>query len=79
MEQHEQRANEAERELRDMEERVGKLGTSIDDARSDWRRKQVDPNVPGAVGEAVEEERDVTAEDEPPVAGARDSEDDDQR
>lgn len=77
MEQHEQRANEAERELRDMEHRVGKLGTSIDAARADWRRKQADPNVPGAV--AAGEERDVTAEEEPPVAGERDSEEEEQR
>lgn len=40
---------EAERELEDMERAGGGVDRSIDDARAEWRRKQSDNKVPGAV------------------------------
>jgi hypothetical protein len=38
-----------EREVDDMERASERVGRTIDDARSDWRSKQSDPSVPGAV------------------------------
>jgi hypothetical protein len=48
---HEQRAEQAERELADMEERSERVEQHIDEARKDWKAKVADPGVPGAGGE----------------------------
>ena len=48
---YEQKADEAERELADMEERGQRVEEHIDAARKDWERKQADPAVPGAEGD----------------------------
>ena len=48
MTEHEERADELERELDDMEERSERLEDDVSDAREDWDRKKGDPSVPGA-------------------------------
>jgi hypothetical protein len=53
---HEQQADEAERELADMEERSQRVEEHIEEARKDWEAKQADPSVPGATGEPGEGE-----------------------
>ena len=54
-EDHEAKADDAERSLDEMEERSGRLGDDIEGAGEDWERKQRDPGVPGAVGDADDE------------------------
>ena len=49
--EYEREADAAERELADMEERSGKVGDQIDEARKDWEAKVADPAVPGAAGD----------------------------
>ena len=48
MTEHEDRANELEREADEMEERSSKLEEEIDETREDWERKKGDSSVPGA-------------------------------
>ena len=48
MTEHEERADELERELDDMEERSERLEDETSDAREDWERKKADSSVPGA-------------------------------
>jgi hypothetical protein len=50
-EDHRKRADEAERELADMEERSERVGEQIDEARKDWDAKVADRSVPGAGGD----------------------------
>jgi hypothetical protein len=50
-EEHERRAEDAERELEDMEERSARVGEHIDEARKDWEAKLADSDVPGAGGD----------------------------
>lgn len=50
-EDYEKQAEAAERELADMEERSGRVGEHIDEARKDWEAKVADPAVPGAAGD----------------------------
>jgi hypothetical protein len=47
---HEQQAQQAERELADMEERSERVEEHIEEARKDWEGKVADPDVPGAGG-----------------------------
>jgi hypothetical protein len=48
MSEHQERADELESELEDMEERSERLEDEIDDTRQDWESKKADPSVPGA-------------------------------
>jgi hypothetical protein len=48
---HEQKAQRAERDLADMEERSERVEEHIDEARKDWDAKVADPGVPGAGGD----------------------------
>jgi len=48
MSEHQERADELETELDDMEERSERLEDEIDDTREDWERKKADSGVPGA-------------------------------
>jgi hypothetical protein len=64
MTEHERKADELERELEDMREQTERLDDRIGDTREDWRRKQRDDSVPGAVGDPGEDED----EDPPPEA-----------
>ena len=49
--EYERQADDAERELADMEERSERVGEHIDEARKDWEAKQADDAVPGATGD----------------------------
>jgi predicted nucleic acid-binding Zn-ribbon protein len=51
MTDHEQRAEQIEQEVEDLERQSKRLGDEISDTREDWERKQTDSSVPGAVGE----------------------------
>ena len=51
MSEHEQRADDVERELDDMQEQAERLEGDIAETRSDWERKQADGSVPGAIDE----------------------------
>jgi hypothetical protein len=53
---HDQQADQAERELADMEERSERVEEHIQEARKDWKAKQADDAVPGATGEPAEDE-----------------------
>ena len=70
MSEHEERADELEREVGDMEEQAERLESQIAETRTDWERKQADGSVPGAVDrrepEGPEPEPDGEADDEPP-------------
>jgi hypothetical protein len=55
-------AQEAERELSDMERRSERLEHQIEDLRSDWERKKQDPSVPGAEGDPGRAEGDIPPE-----------------
>jgi hypothetical protein len=50
-EDYEQQAEDAERELADMEERGERVDKHIEEARKDWEAKVADPDVPGAAGD----------------------------
>ena len=67
MTEHERKADELERELEAMQEQTEQLDDRIGDTREDWRRKQRDDSVPGAVGDPGEDEDDDD-EDPPPEA-----------
>ena len=49
--EYEEKADAAERELADMEERADHLGDRIGEARDDWEAKKQDSKVPGAAGD----------------------------
>jgi ribosomal protein S15P/S13E len=55
-EDHEQQAEEAERELADMEQRSERVEQHIEQARKDWEAKKADPAVPGASGEPADDD-----------------------
>lgn len=61
--EHERKAQEAEYELSEMEERSDRLAEQIEGTREDWHAKQADDGVPGAVGDLLEGAAD---EDGPP-------------
>jgi hypothetical protein len=56
MTEHDERAQDLEREADDLEERSERLEGEIDDAREDWERKKGDSSVPGAVGDPEPDE-----------------------
>jgi uncharacterized protein (UPF0335 family) len=51
MSEHDERAEELEREADDMQERVERLEDETGEVADDWKRKKADPGVPGAVGD----------------------------
>jgi hypothetical protein len=55
MEGHEERAQEAEYELAEMQEQSDDLADDIHAAKDDWEAKKRDDSVPGARGEAGDE------------------------
>jgi hypothetical protein len=63
--EHERKAQEAEYELSEMEERSDRLAEQIEDTREDWHAKQRDDGVPGAVAGAA---GDPDADGPPPEA-----------
>ena len=50
-EHHDEQADQAERELADMEERSERVEEHIEEARKDWEAKKRDSSVPGAAGD----------------------------
>jgi hypothetical protein len=60
--EHEEQADQMERDVKRMEHDSGKVGDHIDEARQDWESKERDPSVPGAQPDSEEEEE--------PLAGA---------
>jgi hypothetical protein len=62
MEDHDRLAQGVERQLDDMQRKSDQLDESIEDVRTDWRRKQEDESVPGA-DRPDDDERD----DQPPA------------
>jgi hypothetical protein len=55
---HDQRADEAERELAELQERSDKLGEEIEGTGEAWERRKADDSVPGATGAPSEEAGD---------------------
>jgi hypothetical protein len=50
--EHQERADELEKQADDMEDRSERLEDEIDDARDDWESKKADSGVPGAPPDA---------------------------
>jgi hypothetical protein len=72
MEGHEERANELEFELADMEKQQDDLDESIQAAKEDWEGKKRDDSVPGAgTGEETEDGTEATGEGSPEVEDDR--------
>ena len=51
MTEHDERAQDLEHELDEMQEHSERLKEEVSDAREDWERKKADSSVPGAVGD----------------------------
>lgn len=58
-------AAEAEREADELEHRGEELGDDIESARRDWKRKQEDDSVPGAIPDPEGAEEDADQAEEP--------------
>ena len=67
MEGHEERAQELEYELADMEKQQDDLDDSIHAAKDDWDAKKRDGSVPGAGAGEEDEEPEATGEGAPEV------------
>jgi hypothetical protein len=67
MEGHDERAQELEYELADMEKQQDDLDDSIHAAKEDWEAKKRDESVPGAGTGDEPEEPEATGEGEPEV------------
>jgi hypothetical protein len=65
MEGHEERAQELEFELADMEEQSDSLADDIETAKADWEQKKQDGSVPGARDDAGDEPSGEEPEAEP--------------
>ena len=48
MSEHDERAQDLEQQLDEMEERSKRLEDEVSDARDDWESKKADSGVPGA-------------------------------
>jgi len=64
---HDEKADEVERELDDLQKRSEKLGDEIESAGADWESRKADESVPGATGEPSDggddEDDDATSAD----------------
>ena len=68
MEGHEERAQELEFELADMDKQQDDLDETIHSAKDDWEAKKRDASVPGAgSGEETEDDTEATGEGSPEV------------
>jgi len=47
--EHDEQADQVERDLDEMEERSEELGKEIEETEADWERKKADDSVPGAL------------------------------
>ena len=64
---HREHAEAAERELADMERQSERVAEHIEQVRDDWKAKQADGSVPGAVGDSGDErEEDDSVDGEMP-------------
>jgi hypothetical protein len=59
MTEHDEKAQQLEREAEDLEEQSDRVGEHIDDTRRDWESKEQDPSVPGAQPDPDDEEESV--------------------
>jgi hypothetical protein len=59
MTEHDEKAQELEREAEDLEEQSDRVGEHIDDTRRAWESKEQDPSVPGAQPDPDDEEESV--------------------
>jgi hypothetical protein len=59
MTEHDEKAQELEREAEDLEEQSDRVGEHIDGTRRDWESKEQDPSVPGAQPDPDDEEESV--------------------
>jgi hypothetical protein len=67
---HNERADELEKEAERLEQESEKLGESTDEARSDWEARKSDPSgAPGAVGPEASGPHHIDAED--PATGRK--------
>jgi hypothetical protein len=57
--EHDEQAEELEREAEKLDEESDRIGEHIEDAKQEWEAKQADPAVPGAQPEPGEEEESV--------------------
>jgi len=57
--EHEERADELEREAEKLDEHSDRVGEHIDDAKREWEAKEEDASVPGAQPPPGEEEESV--------------------
>jgi hypothetical protein len=55
-------ADRLEKESDKLEQRSQDLGQEIEDTRTDWRAKQTDPGVPGAVEPVEDDTNEETSE-----------------
>jgi len=75
-EQHERLSKQLDAELGDLAREGERLEHQIDEVRSQWRAKQADPALPGAVSpdssDDSQADEQPQADDEPPSADRRD-------
>ncbi len=57
--EHEERAEELEREVDELDEQSERVGEHIEEARSDWEAKEDDPTIPGAQPDPDDDEESV--------------------
>ncbi|MEA2403155.1 MAG: hypothetical protein QOK00_3558 [Thermoleophilaceae bacterium] len=57
--EHDERAEELEREAEVLEQHAERVGEHIEDARRDWEAKEDDPTVPGAQPDPGDEEESL--------------------
>jgi hypothetical protein len=69
MSEHDERADDLEREADAMAERIERLEHETDEAGDDWERKKRDPSVPGAVGDPEKAESGPQPETNYPSKG----------
>ena len=72
MTEHEERADELERDADEMQERADRLEDEIEHVREDWERKQRDSRVPGAAGDPEKAEDGPQPETSYPSKGDED-------
>jgi chromosome segregation ATPase len=72
MSEHDERADELEHELDDMERRTDRLENEIGDVREDWERKKRDSRIPGAAGDPDSAEKGPQPETNYPSKGDED-------
>jgi hypothetical protein len=59
MTEHDEEAQQLEREAENLEEQSDRVGERIDETRRDWESKEQDPSVPGAQPDPDTEEESI--------------------